>query len=148
MPKILFVCNNNRSRSPMAAAYFAKVGELAGIKELEVVSAGIWGRPEEMIDPKAVKALNYEKLEPQRLGCTLLTLKVIRSSDLILGMSEEITENVRNRFVSAKRKTKNLMSMVGLNTGVFDPHGGNLERYLQCLNMMKPALDELAERLR
>ena len=41
MRLILFVCGTNRSRSPMAAAYFASVVKQRGIQDIEVASAGI-----------------------------------------------------------------------------------------------------------
>ena len=41
--KVLFVCTANICRSPMAAAWFAKRAEAAGLAHVSVDSAGLLG---------------------------------------------------------------------------------------------------------
>ena len=50
--------------------------------------------------------------------------------------------------MSARNKTKTLLSILREDKDVFDPNKQDLERYRACVAMMEPALHELVERLK
>ena len=86
-------------------------------------------------------------LEPRRLGVQLLTPKLIKSSELILCMTSNQEKELLTRFVSARNKTRTLMSILREETDVFDPNHLPLEKFRACLDMMEPAIRELVQRL-
>ncbi len=147
MPKILFVCGSNRSRSPLAAVVFKKIAEDAGVTDLVVDSAGLRCNPRQMIYEEVSQLLAAEGLQPLQLGVKQLLPKHIKSADLVICFTSDQQEQLENTFLSAKRKTRTLMSIIQSNTEIFDPAKGGIEKFQQCLELMLPALKALAERL-
>ena len=147
MPRILFVCGSNRSRSPLAAACFKKIAEDAGVAELIVDSAGLRTNPREMICQEVSEVLAEEGLQPLQLGVRQVLPKQIKSADLVICFTSDQQEQLENTFLSAKRKTKTLMSLLHSDAEIFDPIKGGTKKFQQCLRMMRPALDALAQRL-
>ena len=147
MPKIVFVCSSNRTRSPMAAAYFRKLLDTAGMRDYEVDSAGLRTQYHGTICQESKEALANEGLEPLRLGIQPLTPKLIKSADLLVCMTSDQLREIRKKFISAASKTVTLMSVLHLDVDVFDPNKQPLQRHTDCLNMMKPALMTLAKRI-
>ena len=145
--KVLFVCSSNRSRSPLAAAYFRHCAAEAGLQDVEIESAGLRAHPDLQICDEVREVLAAEGLQPLRIGCSLLRPKDAKTSDVIICMTSDQKREIETKFFSAARKTKTLMSVINSSADVFDPHREGVERYAQCLAMMKPALEELARRL-
>jgi len=131
----------------MAAAYFKYCIDKAGLKEIESDSAGIRANIREHVAQETIDALAKIGLAPLRIGTQLLTPKLIKIADLIVCMTSSQKDEVESSFVAATRKTVTLMSIIKSPKEVFDPHKQGLEKYVQCLDMMKPALEELAEKL-
>jgi len=131
----------------MAAAYFRHCAAQAGLQDVEVESAGLRAHSELQICPEVTEVLAAEGLVPLRVGCNLLHPKLIKTSDVIICMTSDQKREIVSKFYSAARKTKTLMSVIDSSADVFDPHREGVERYAQCLKMMKPALEELAQRL-
>ncbi|MFA6931406.1 MAG: low molecular weight phosphatase family protein [Lentisphaeria bacterium] len=147
MPRILFVCGTNRSRSPLAAAVFKKFAEDAGVQDLSVESAGLRANPRHMICEEVSKVLALEGLTPIQLGIQQVLPKNIKSADLVLCFTSDQQQELESSFLSARRKTRTLMSIIKSDQEIFDPCKGGLIKFQQCLAMMRPALQALAERL-
>ncbi len=147
MPRILFVCGSNRSRSPLAAACFKKIAEDAGVTDLVVDSAGLRSNPRQMICQEVSEVLAAEGLQPLQLGVRQVLPKHIKSADLVICFTSDQQEQLENTFLSAKRKTRTLMSILRSDAEIFDPAKGGTEKFQQCLEMMRPALNTLAQRL-
>ena len=148
MPNLLFVCSSDRTRGPLAAAcfqYLAKVGQL---EDWNVASAGLHAHHGQMIAAEVREALAEIHLEPLKIGVQELSPKLIKSSDLILCMTSNQEDEITSRFISARSKTKTLMSVAGSSADVFDPNKLGIEKFRQCLQMMWPALEQLVERLK
>ena len=144
MTHILIVCNYNRSVSKMASAYLAE--KLKGA-DFEVTDAGMSVRKGDRISHGAVEALSQNCLFTERTGCTGVTLKEIKLADLILCSTEELVRKLTDSFHSARGKTLHLMTYAPARRDVFEPQKETAS-HLQCLNMMKPGLDAIAEKLR
>ena len=147
MPKIVFVCSSNRTRSPMAAAYFRNLLDKAGMNDYEVDSAGLRAQYHGTICKESIEALAAEGIEPLRLGVQKLLPKLIKSADLLVCMTRDQLREIRKTYISAANKTITLMSVLHLDVDVFDPNKQPLQRHTTCLNMMKPALNALAKRI-
>ncbi|MDD3694524.1 MAG: hypothetical protein PHG44_00975 [Lentisphaeria bacterium] len=147
MPKILFVCNSNRSRSPMAAAMFADFARQAGLETVQVESAGLRADARQML-PEAVSATLADMgLRPLQLGLRQVLPKMLKSADLIICFTATQLAELERSYPSARGKSRLLMSLVNSEAGVFDPGRGDLQKFRQCAEMMRPALIKLAESL-
>ena len=146
MTKILFISRSDRISGKMAASYLAhRLTELEQT-DFEVTSAGTAVRHGDGIPEIAINVL-------KEFGCTVpiissnqLTLKHISNADLIVCLTDELYKQITGGYRSAKGKTVSLMSMVSDGRDVFEPRS-TAEACRQCLRMMKPALERLAERL-
>ena len=145
MSVIVFVCGSNRARSPMAAAYFAKLLKDRNVTDIESCSAGLKAPHGETICWEAREALHRKGLEPLAVGTTQLLPKLIRTASLIICMTEDQKEQAEAMFPSCKGKTRALMSVMGSHRPVAEPLKGDLQRHVDCLNMMIPALEALAD---
>jgi protein-tyrosine phosphatase len=146
--QVLFVCTGNTCRSPMAAAWFHHLCKERGIGHIEVDSAGLATRPRDSVSAKAREVLAENGLIPLRLRSQLLQAKLVWSADLIMTMTGQHHELLVSRFPMATKKTRPLLTALGPGRGdVFDPYGGSLNNYRQCLDMMKPALEALLDRI-
>lgn len=145
MTLIVFICGSNRSRSPMAAAYFDKIVRERGLKDIEVASAGLHVKHGETVCWEAREALHREGLEPLEIGTTQLLPKLIKRASLIVCMTPEQQERAEDLFDSAKGKVRPLMSVIRSNRPIAEPAKGDLQRHVDCLNMMKNALETLAD---
>ena len=148
MLTLLFVCSSNRTRGPLAAALFSQLAKEGGLTEWQADSAGLRAQHGAAI-AEPVRAILAERgLEPLRVGVQELTAKLAKSAELILCMTRDQEREIRKRFVSARNKTKTVMSILREDRDVFDPNKQDLDRYRACLAMMEPALRELVERLK
>ncbi len=147
MTLILFVCGNNRSRSPMAAAYVQSRLKAMGNTDIQVASAGLHTRRQDMVRDAAIEALKAIGAEPIQVGTTQLLPKLVKSSSLILCMTEKQLEEILAVFPSAKSRTRTLMSLIGSDYSIPDPLGDDLQKHVVCLKTMRPALDALLEKV-
>ncbi len=146
MTKILFICKSDRIAGKMAAAYLShRLSEL-GKTEFETASAGVAVRHGDGIPQIAVDVLKEEGCTVQTISSNPLTLKEIQNADLIVCLTGELLKEVMGNYKSAKGKTVSLMGMVSDGRDIFEPRS-TAEACRQCLRMMKPALERMAERL-
>lgn len=148
MLTLLFVCSSNRTRSPLAAALFAQFAKEGGLAGWQADSAGLRTQHGAQIAEPVRTVLAEKGLEPLRVGTQPLTPKLIKSAELILCMTRDQEREIKKCFVSARNKTKTLMSILREDTDVFDPNKQDVERYRACTAMMEPVLRELVERLK
>jgi len=143
MTRILIICNYNRSVSKMAAAYLQS---LLPESEYQVADAGFSVRKGDRIAPAAISALAECSLMTESTGCNLVSLKDIKQADLILGVSAEIVKKLTDSYHSARGKTLHLMTYASEKRDVFEPRH-DVQSHVQCINMMKPGLDAIAQKL-
>ncbi len=147
MPRVLFVCTSDRTRGPLAVALFTHYAKAAGLEECDCDSAGLHAVHGQHIADEVTRVLEEKGIVPLRLGVQLLTPKLVKASELILCMTSNIEKELTTKFVSARNKTKTLMSILREDTDVFDPNHLSMEKYRSCVAMMEPAIQELVERL-
>jgi len=146
MTKVLFICKSDRIAGKMAAAYLAnKMAEL-GQTDFEATSAGTAVRHGDGIPEVAVNILKEFGCTVQTITSNPLTLKDIRNADLIVCLTAELLREITGGYKSARGKTVSLMGMLSDGRDVFEPRS-TADACRQCLQMMMPALDRMAERL-
>ena len=145
MSLIVFVCGSNRSRSPMAAAYFADLLRRRGIRDIEVCSAGLRVRHGETVSQEAREALRRKGLEPLQVGTVPLLPKLVKKASLLLCMTEEQQTMAESQLPSSKGKIRPLLSVIGSPRSIGEPTKGDLARHVECLELMRPALEALVD---
>lgn len=151
MVHILFVCESNRIASKLAAAYLAgKLKEL-GATDFDVQSAGFNIRRGDGMPPAAQQVIAELGYDCGRIAASPMALRDVRTADLIVCLSGAVLKRVTDGFFSARGKAIHLMSQLPERPerlrDVFEPRS-NLESCKNCLAMMRPALDNMAQRLK
>ena len=146
--KILFVCTGNTCRSPMAAARFRQLAAAAGLRNLDVQSAGVAAVPGTPVTPQARFALFQQGITlPETAVSHALTPDLVRDADFIVTMTRSHRQSVISRYPEALGKTRTLLSYAGTDADVDDPFGGDSELYVTCLAAMEPGLTALLQQL-
>lgn len=148
---ILFVCDGNICRSPMAEALLRKKLAERKIAGVNVASCGISARPWGIADRRLSLVIGeaYKLLEDHR--SRPLTEQAVREADLILGMENRHVKTILGRFPEAQGKVDVLTAYSGMGGEVKDyPDGGQgdvVSWMRQCHSIMLPCLEVVADRL-
>ena len=148
---ILFVCDGNVCRSPMAEALLRKKLAERKITGVNVASCGLSARPWGVADRRLSLVIGeaYKFLEDHR--SRPLTEREVREADLILGMENRHVKTILERFPEAEGKTHMLTAYAGVNGEIEDyPDSGqtNVVNWLRkCYSITLPCLEFVAERL-
>ncbi len=116
MPSVLFICTQNRFRSPLAAAMFSRCLEKGGIAGKYVVaSAGTWAAAGAPAHPSAVEVARAYGLSLADHRSRPVTAELLRWADLVLGMEQGHLEAIRVEFEGAGKRLR-LLSEVAEGT--------------------------------
>ena len=126
MKKILFVCNGNTSRSPMAVSIFKDLLKRNKMQnEFVVHSAGINAGNNLPMNDNAIKALKTLNIKVYPHSSMRLEEKDLESADIVITMTLEQKDFLSNY--------KNVYSIKELTSGedILDPFGEDFECYLK-----------------
>lgn len=159
--KILFICTANCARSAMAEIYFRHLCQQNSLsQDVSCESAGINVKdispiieetdgvvespiPEEASDIMKGLELSLEHHTPRQVSIDL-----VEAADAIICMTKEQQKYITDKFKDeSEGKTRLLLSLVGNDDDVDDPHRGDMETFEHCFLTMMPALAELADRI-
>ncbi|MDH3627869.1 MAG: hypothetical protein OES25_09465 [Acidobacteriota bacterium] len=96
--KVLFVCSGNICRSPMAAEYFRQRAPGAGLSHVVVGSAGLLGIDDAPASLESVRAMREIGIDLDAHRSTGLTARELRSSDLVVVMTDDHVDEITARF--------------------------------------------------
>jgi glycine hydroxymethyltransferase len=145
MKTILFICTGNVCRSPMAEALFRHA--VRGRGEFRVLSAGLGavdGQPPTQHSVTAMRELGMD-ISAQR--SRMLTTDLVRSADLILGMTHGHVDTIALLYPPAAEKTFLLRefdeTLDPYEKDIADPIGGPYEIYVECRDQIEQGIASL-----
>jgi len=132
----------------MAEGYFRSLVENEGLAGVQVSSAGTYAVDGEPPSSYSVQALRQYGVDISGQRSSKLSLELLEDADLIVTMSESHRMFINQVKPSVLKKTELLGDYSGSGEDIADPFGGNLDVYSFCFSTMKPALDNLFEKIR
>lgn len=118
---------------------------------VEVTSAGTanWhvGSP---MDPRARAALDHAGLTQAGTPARYADREYLNRHDLVIVMTREHVHDVTSRLTNPRTQVVMLRNLLqpGLDLDVGDPYYGNLEDFVECLNVIREAGQRLTLELR
>ena len=148
MSIIYFVCTGNLCRSPMAMGLLRKRLAEEGLDgRHHVESAGVWavdGRP---ASEHAVTVMQERGVDIRDHIAHTISAGDMAEADLILVMSRDHAQMLRNTWPQYNWKVFRLSEMVGKRQDVRDPYGGPIEEYRDCADTIDEYIDRGLERI-
>lgn len=147
---ILFVCAGNSCRSVMAEALLKKILKDKNRTGIEVSSAGIMALSGMGATGETRLVLEQAGLDVSRHRSRRVTAEMLKMSDLILVMEEahregllRLAPQVNNRLFLLNEFAK----IKGDSLEVEDPIGKTREFYLETFNIIKDAVERIADKI-
>lgn len=129
--KVIFVCNDNTCRGPMAEVIFKRFSVEMGI---EAVSRGIVVLFPQPSNPKAEMVLRNHELLLENHTSKRITKEDITEDTLILTMTEKEKKSVLEEFeqMPVEFTVFTVKEFTDEEGDVIDPYGGDLMDYENC----------------
>ncbi|MBP3645955.1 MAG: low molecular weight protein arginine phosphatase [Clostridia bacterium] len=134
MKRVLFVCTGNTCRSPMAECMFSALAE----GQYEALSAGVYALSGAPASEGAKRAMQRRGLSVESHRSRAVTLTLLESVDLIVGMSANHIMQLKMMYPNCKTP------MTALDDPpVSDPYGGDDAAYERAANDIARQLPQL-----
>jgi protein-tyrosine-phosphatase len=148
MSVILFVCTGNICRSPMASGLLRQQLAAEGLdSHYQVTSAGVWALDDRPASEHAVTVMAEREIDIRDHVAHTLTADDVAEADLILVMSREHAQMIRNTWPQYEWKIHRLAEMAGKRQDVQDPYGDPIEEYRACATTIARYIDEGLQRI-
>lgn len=138
--KILFVCSGNTCRSPMAE-YLCK-SILMENKEIEVESAGIFAKENDEPSIYAIKVMGEKGIDISSHRSRKLNRTLVEKSSLILVMTKNQAELLKEMFPEFGHKIFTLGS-----EDIEDPYGKSIEEYREVRDKIEEEVKKLVKNI-
>jgi len=152
--KILFVCDGNICRSPIAAEYLRHRAVREGLSHLLVESAGLLGIEGAPAAPFSVEVARESGLDLTRHRSRGVTTTDMRTADLVVAMTLAQLEALARRHPEARRRRLLLRAFEdgptprGGAPELDDPVAGPIEGYRNAFAIIRTCVDHLVLHLR
>jgi protein-tyrosine-phosphatase len=148
MSLILFVCTGNLCRSPMAVGYLRhRLAEKSLDTRYRVTSAGVWAVDDHPASAHAITVMAEQGIDISDHIAHTTTASDVAEADLILVMSREHEEMIRNTWPQYSWKIHRLSEMAGKRQDIRDPYGAPIEEYRECADTIEDYIDRGFERI-
>jgi RpiB/LacA/LacB family sugar-phosphate isomerase len=145
MKTILFLCTGNVCRSPMAEGIFRHA--VKGRGEFRVLSAGLGATDGQPPTNHSVQAMREIGIDIAHQRSRALTAEMVRSADLILGMTHSHTDTVALLYPAAAEKTFLLRefddTLEPYEKDISDPIGCAYPVYVECRDQIEQGIATL-----
>jgi RpiB/LacA/LacB family sugar-phosphate isomerase len=142
MKTILFLCTGNVCRSPMAEGLFRHA--VKGRGAFRVLSAGIGAVDGQPPTHHSVQAMRDIGIDISGQRSRMLTAELVRSADLILGMTHSHTDTVALLYPKAAEKTFLLRefdeTLEAYEKDISDPIGSPFYTYVECRDQIEQGI--------
>ena len=152
--KVLFVCDGNICRSPMAAEYLRHRAVREGLSHVLVDSAGVLGIEGAPAAPLSVEVAREAGLDLTRHRSRGVTIADMRTADLVVAMTLTQLETLERRFPAADRPRTLVRAFEhgpaprGGAPELDDPVAGPIEGYRDAFAIIRTCIDHLVLHLR
>lgn len=148
MSQVLFVCTGNLCRSPMAAGLLRERLTQEGLEaRYNVSSAGTWAVDDHPASEHAVTVMAERGIDIRQHIAHTVTAQDMSMADLILVMSSEHEQRLRNTWPQYAWKVHRLSEMAGKRKEIRDPYRGPIEEYRECADTIAEYIDRGFERI-
>jgi protein-tyrosine-phosphatase len=148
MNVVLCVCTGNLCRSPMAEGLLRhKLAEDGQGGRFKIYSAGIWGVDGSPASANSVDVMAERGIDISDHIAHTITSEDVADSDLILVMSREHAQVIRNSWPQYGWKVHLLSEMVGGRRDIRDPYGGPIEEYRTCADTISGYIEQGIQRI-
>jgi glycine hydroxymethyltransferase len=145
MKTILFICTGNVCRSPMAEALFRHA--IKGRGEFRAVSAGIGALDGQPPTPHSVRAMRELGVDISGQRSRMLTTELVRSADIILGMTHGHVDTIALLYPAVAEKTFLLRefdeTLEPYEKDISDPIGSPFDIYVECRDQIEQGIASL-----
>lgn len=151
--RVLFVCDGNICRSPLAAAYLRHRVASAGLSHVIVDSAGLLGIEGAPAAPFSIAVAKDAGLDLTRHRSRGVTREDAHTADLVLGMTRAHLDALARRLPAARQRRLMLRAFEGGPTPhapakeLPDPVSGPIEDYRDAFAVIRTCVDHLVQHL-
>jgi low molecular weight protein-tyrosine phosphatase len=149
--KILFVCDGNICRSPMAEALLRQTLADKDIEWAEVSSGGLVASPLGLAHSQLRRVLGSTYMLVENRHSQPLTQELVRGSDLILGMENRHVYQILQRFPESDGRVDKITTYAGKDGEIKDfpdsGYGDVVSWLRHCHSIMVPCVEAIADRL-
>lgn len=151
--RILFVCTGNSCRSVMAQGMTQQMLHQAGLRSVQVESAGVFAVEGMAPTRETLRVLQDVGVDSSAHRARSLTVQMAQDADLILAMEAFQVEEIIRRIPSVREKV-HLLKAYGLpareempSLNIPDPIGKPLEVYEVCFAEIHEAVERVVKSL-
>jgi protein-tyrosine phosphatase len=149
--KILFVCDGNICRSPMAEALLRQTLADKRIEWAEVSSGGLVASPSGVAHAQLRRVLGSAYRLVENRPSKPLTQELVRGSDLILAMEDRHLYQILERFPESNGRVDKITSYAGKDGEIKDfpdsGYGDVVSWLRHCHSIMVPCVEIIVDRL-
>jgi protein-tyrosine-phosphatase len=148
MKVIMFVCTGNICRSPMAVGLLRQRLVEKGLdSQYQVVSSGVYALDERPASRNGIFVMAERGIDiTDHIAHTVTGSDMIRAN-LVLAMSREHTQALRQAWAHYGWKVYLLSEMAGERKDVKDPFGGSIAQYRAAADVISGYIDRGLERI-